>query len=230
MIIAGLQKTTLLDFPGHLAATIFLGGCNFRCPYCHNSELISPDCTAAYSSDQILAFLKKRTGILEGVCLTGGEPSLQSDLESLIRSIRDLGFLIKLDTNGYRPDVLTHLCEAHLVDYVAMDIKAGRTHYPAASGLARPNLSLIDESIHFLLDSGIRYEFRTTVVKGIHTRQDFEEIGPWIAGAKAYFLQNYKAPESVSLPGMQSFSKEDLLRFAAVIAPYVPDVKLRGID
>ena len=126
MIISGLLKTTLLDYPQHVAATIFLGGCNFRCPFCHNSDLLEGT-DGLFSKEEVLTFLKKRAGILEGVCITGGEPTLHRDLEPFIREIRSLGLLVKLDTNGYRPDVLKDLCNKNLLDYVAMDIKSGRT-------------------------------------------------------------------------------------------------------
>lgn len=230
MLIAGLQKTTLLDYPGHLAATVFLGGCNFRCPYCHNRELISPPCSSEFSVSEILSFLKKRKNILEGVCITGGEPTLERDLENFIREIRSLGFKIKLDTNGFQPDVLIHLCRENLLDYVAMDIKAGREHYSAAAGLSDFNPAPVEKSIHFLLSGAVPYEFRTTAVKGLHTEQDFMEIGPWIAGADAYYIQNYKTPEDLPRPGLEPFSRDELLHFAALIAPYVPGVKLRGVD
>ena len=169
MKICGLQKTTLLDFPGHVAATVFTGGCNFRCPFCHNSELLPGTVEAEYETGEVLDFLRKRKGILEGVCITGGEPTLQPDLEDFIRSVRELGLLVKLDTNGYKPDLLRDFCRKGLVDFVAMDIKAGRSHYAAAAGVDGMRLERIDESIRFLLEGSVPYEFRTTVVRGLHT-------------------------------------------------------------
>ena len=150
MKICGLQKTTLLDFPGHVAATIFTGGCNFRCPFCHNSDLLGNDAPAAFTDEEVLDFLKKRRGILEGAAITGGEPTLQPDLEDFIQKVRALEYQIKLDTNGYRPEVLKRLCEKGLVDYVAMDIKACEERYPAVAGVSSLQMENIRESIEFL--------------------------------------------------------------------------------
>lgn len=230
--ICGLQKTTLLDYPGHVAATVFLGGCNIRCPYCHNSDLLDMHGPSRYTREEILAFLKKRSGILEGVCITGGEPTMQADvLDDFIRSIRALGLLVKLDTNGTRPDVIGRLTGNGLLDYIAMDIKAGPDHYAAACGLSRMDLEPVGESIARLIDGTIPYEFRTTAVKGLHTGRDFEAIGPWIEGCRNYYLQNYTASERVLKPdGYGSFSKEELLHFAGLVKPYVDHVALRGMD
>lgn len=231
MKICGLQKTTLLDFPGHVAATIFTGGCNFRCPFCHNSELLPGSIEAEYEAEEVLGFLAKRKGILEGVCITGGEPTLQPDLEDFIRRVRELGLLVKLDTNGYKPDLLKDLCGKGLLDFVAMDIKAGRGNYMAAAGVDGMRLERIDESIRFLLGGNVPYEFRTTVVKEIHTEADFREIGPWIEGCGKYFLQNFTESGQVLEPGIFSgFEKEELERFAEIVRPFVGEVSLRGID
>ncbi len=230
--ICGLQKTTLLDYPGHMAATIFLGGCNFRCPFCHNSDLLGNDAQAQYTQEELLQFLTKRRRLLEGVCITGGEPTLQpSALEALIRDIRVLGLLVKLDTNGTRPDVLRHLIEEGLLDYVAMDIKSGPAGYAFTAGAPGFDLSSVQESMRILKNSFVPYEFRTTAVKGIHTKKDFEQIGPWISGCPNYYLQNYAASERVLKPdGFDSFSKEELLQFADIVRPFVGKVDLRGID
>lgn len=232
--ICGLQKTTLLDYPGHVAATIFLGGCNFRCPFCHNAELLGSDTEPAYTEEEILAFLKKRGGILEGVCVTGGEPALQPQaLEVFLGKIRalNLGYSIKLDTNGSRPEVLQQLADKKLIDAVAMDIKAGPSHYAGVSGCPGLSLEPIRESVRWLMEGPLPYEFRTTAVKGLHTRQDFEEIGPWIAGCPRYFIQNYVASENVLAPdGFDGFTKEELLDFADAVRLFVGDVALRGID
>ncbi|MBS6954297.1 MAG: anaerobic ribonucleoside-triphosphate reductase activating protein [Enterocloster asparagiformis] len=231
MKICGLQKTTLLDFPGHVAATIFTGGCNFRCPFCHNSELLSGSVEAEYETEEVLEFLAKRRGILEGVCITGGEPTLQPDLEDFIRRVRDLGLLVKLDTNGYKPELMKNLCEKGLLDFVAMDIKAGRSSYTTVAGVDGMRLERIDESIRFLLSGGVPYEFRTTAVKGLHTEKDFREIGPWIEGCEKYYLQNFTESGQVLEPGVYAgFEKEELERFAAIVKPYVGEVALRGID
>ncbi len=255
--ICGLQKTTLLDYPGHVAATVFLGGCNFRCPFCQNGEILGNDAEPQYTSEDVLSFLKKRCRILEGVCITGGEPTLQPEaLIWFLQEIRGLGLRIKLDTNGARPSVVRHLAEQNLLDYVAMDIKAGPDHYPVVCGLKSdditaasvhvpaaandaasaadrplPAMDGVRETVQWLKDSGIDYEFRTTAVKGLHTQEDFAQIGPWIAGCPRYFIQNYAASERVLKPdGLQPFSKEELLSFAEMVNPYVRQVCLRGID
>lgn len=230
--ICGLQKTTLLDYPGYVACTVFLGGCNFCCPFCHNSELLSREAPAVYSLEELLAFLKKRSGVLEGVCVTGGEPTLQPEnLEYLLAAIRETGMHIKLDTNGSRPQILRHLNDMGLLDMVAMDIKAAPEHYPAVCGLSSVDMDAIQETVHWLKNGTLSYEFRTTAVKGLHTEEDFLQIGPWIAGSPHYYLQNYTGSEQVLHPeGFDSFRKEELLCFADLVKPYVGDVSLRGAD
>lgn len=231
MKICGLQKTTLLDFPGHVAATIFLGGCNFRCPFCHNKELLTNDAQALYTQEELLCFLKKRAAVLEGVCITGGEPTLfPEELESLIRCIRDYGYLIKLDTNGYRPAVLKHLCDEGLLDYVAMDIKTCPERYPVVTGTTELDMTRIRESVSFLIKGKVPYEFRTTVVRELHTAADFTQIGSWLKGCSAYFLQNYVESEHVLQPGFSSCSAQELLAFAELLKPNIGHVELRGID
>lgn len=230
MKICGLQKTTLLDFPGHVAATIFLGGCNFRCPFCHNSGLLGNDAQPLMSPEELFTFLKKRKSILEGVCVTGGEPTLSGDLEKFIRDIRQMGYLIKLDTNGYRPDILEDLVRKKLLDYVAMDIKAGRENYSRVAGVPGIQIDKINESISFLIHGEIPYEFRTTVVRELHSTEDFTDIGQWISGASNYFLQNYTDSKEVLCPGFTSCTKDELLEFAGIVRPSVGNVALRGID
>lgn len=230
MKLCGLQKTTLLDFPGHVAATIFTGGCNFRCPFCHNSDLLDTHVPASLSEDEVLAFLSRRTGILEGVAITGGEPTLQPDLDSFITQIRAFGYKIKLDTNGCRPDVLKKLCGDGLIDYVAMDIKTCKERYPAVAGIPSVDMNRIEESVDFLKSGVVPYEFRTTVVKELHSAGDFEKIGPWIEGCESYFLQNFVASEHVLCSGFSGCTKGELERFAAIMAPFIGHVALRGID
>ena len=231
MKICGLQKTTLLDFPGHVAAVLFTGGCNFRCPFCHNSSLLGSYCPDEISQDQVLDFLNKRKHILDGLCISGGEPALQSDLEDFILQARSLGYLIKLDTNGSCPDILKSLCEKDLLDYVAMDIKAGPENYPKAAGRADLYLEPVNESISFLLKGTVPFEFRTTAVKGIHTSKDFEQIGPWIQGAEAYYIQNYKDSQEVLQPDTYApFTPRELQEFADLVRPYVGKAELRGVD
>ncbi len=230
MKICGLQKTTLLDFPGHVAATIFTGGCNFRCPFCHNSDLLEHDIEAAFTDEEVLRFLAKRRGILEGIAITGGEPTLQPDLEDFILRVRELGYKIKLDTNGSRPDVLRTLCEKGLIDYVAMDIKTCKERYPDVAGIPSLKLDAIQESVEFLKQGTIPYEFRTTVVKELHSAEDFSRIGEWISGASNYFLQNYVDSDQVLVDGFSSCSKDELLSFMSIVKPHIQHVELRGVD
>lgn len=229
MKLCGLQKTTLLDYPGHVAATIFLGGCNFLCPFCHNSSLIGGDVTPSFSEDEIMDFLKKRKGILEGVCITGGEPTLNGDLEPFIETIKDLGYLVKLDTNGHQPQVLKTLVSHGLLDYVAMDIKAGKENYKKASGIASIGMEQIEKSAAFLMEGQVPWEFRTTTVKGIHTKEDFLAIGQWLKGSSHYYLQNYVESEDVLCPGYESFSRRELEDFIDILTPYLPNASLRGV-
>ena len=231
MNIQGFQKTTLLDFPGHVAATVFFGGCNFRCPFCHNGDLVlNPGTDPAFSSQEILAFLQKRQGILEGVCITGGEPTLQPGLSDFLRAVKDLGLLVKLDTNGYRPQVLRYLLEEELLDYVAMDVKASREHYSLACGLPEVKIELIEQSVELLKNCRIPYEFRTTAVKGIHTAEEFTAIGEWLQGCKAFYLQNYRDSEQVIERGFAGFERGQLEDMTRAMAEHVPQAALRGMD
>jgi pyruvate formate lyase activating enzyme len=232
MLICGLQKTTLLDFPGHVAATIFTGGCNFRCPFCHNSDLLDPGSfppEQIFSEEEIWTFLKRRRSVLDGICITGGEPTLQPDLPDFIRRARELGLLVKLDTNGSRPDILHNLIEESLLDYVAMDIKASPERYSAVSGVEAP-IAAVRESVDLLKNSSLPFEFRTTVVKGLHTEEDFPAIGRWLAGSPAYFLQNYRDSEQVLDRRFSSFKKEELEHFRQLLLPFLPSAALRGVD
>lgn len=230
-MIHGFNKTTLLDYPGHIAATIFLGGCNFRCPFCHNATLVlAPETQPVISEDEIFTTLKKRVGILEGVCITGGEPTLYLGLEEFIKKIKSLGFLVKLDTNGSNPNLLRHLIELNLLDYVAMDIKNSKEKYSLTTGLKNIDINKISESITILLSSDIDYEFRTTVVKEFHETSDLLSIGNWIKGGKAYYLQSFEDSEDVIRPGLTAFSSSDLNKFIDVLNPYVKHVSIRGVD
>lgn len=231
MKICGLNKTTLLDYPGKIAATIFLGGCNFRCPFCQNSSLVlHADREPELSQDEIFSFLEKRRGILEGVCITGGEPSLNDNLEEFIRKIRSLGYAVKLDTNGSRPYILKDLVRKNLLDKIAMDIKACPENYGNVSGLLYPDLDSIRESVDFLMEGHVDYEFRTTVVRELHTEKDFRKIGQWIKGAKAYYLQAYKDSEEVLQPGFSSYSLKELENFRNILLETIHLVEIRGID
>lgn len=189
MKIYGLNKTTLLDYPGKVAATIFLGGCNFRCPFCQNSSLVlNPSAQPEIPVKEVLSFLKKRKGILDGVCITGGEPTLSPDLPELLQEIRTLGYPIKLDTNGTHPALLKTLTEQNLIQMTAVDIKACPDNYPALCGLVHPELDAVKETVEFLKNGTLDYEFRTTVIRELHSEKDFIEIGQWLTGAKAYYL------------------------------------------
>lgn len=231
MRIHGFQKTTLLDYPGHLAATIFLGGCNFLCPFCHNASLVLfPDSLPAIPKEEVLSTLKKRKGILEGVCITGGEPTLESGLTDFIKEIKDLGYLVKLDTNGSNPVILRKLLSKGLLDYVAMDVKNSPEKYSDTIGKKNFPLKNISESIHLLLTGSVDYEFRTTVTRELHVPSDFILIGEWIKGARAYYLQSYKESEDVISPGFHGYTKEELDDIRRLLLPYVSKVEVRGVD
>lgn len=230
MNINGLQKLTLLDFPGKTACTVFLAGCDMRCPFCHNSELIDGTAEVLMDDQELLKFLKTREGLLDGVAFTGGEPLLRKDLPNLMKEIKNLGFAIKLDTNGLHPDALKPLFKEGLVDYVAMDVKNSPEKYPETSGSANVDLEKIKESINLIMNSGIDYEFRTTVVEELHNESSFEGIGKLIKGASNYFLQAFKDRESVVFSGFTTPSKEKLDNYAKIMAKFVKNVEIRGVS
>ena len=221
---------TLLDYPGHTACTVFLGGCDFRCPFCHNYELADGTAQPVMEEEDLLLFLSKRRGLLDGVAFTGGEPCLHPQLLALMRRIRDMGFLIKLDTNGVHPRMLRSVLEEHLVDYVAMDIKNAPEKYAATAGLTSVDLSPIKESIALLLQGLCDYEFRTTVVQGFHEAEDFHKMGEMIRGAKRYYLQQFTDRDTVPFAGLQAFSLQRMREFAAIAREYVEDCGLRGVE
>lgn len=228
--IFGLQKTTLLDYPGKLAATVFTGGCNLRCPFCQNSQLVfMPENMTRVSDKEILSYLEKRANLLEGVCISGGEPLLQSGLEDFLIQIKELGLSIKLDTNGFFPERLKHLVDANLIDYVAVDIKNCKEEYARTSGLENIDISKIEETVTYLLENHIPYEFRTTVVKEYHDEECFKAIGKWIKGAQNYYLQNFVDSEFVIQKGLTNYSKEELEHFKEILADYIPNVSIRGL-
>lgn len=228
MKLSGIQKLTLLDFPGKVACTLFTPGCNFRCPFCHNASLVF-SCVRNITEEEVLSFLKKRTGILDGVCVTGGEPLLQKDIGQFLRQIKDLGFLVKLDTNGAFPERLQPLLEEQLLDYVAMDIKASRRNYHTAIGLQTVDLDSIERSVDLLKTCGVDHEFRTTTVKGIHTAKDFEDIAAWLAGEERYYIQQYTPSDDMIGEPFEQFTKEELESFASIVRQTVKTVELRGI-
>ena len=230
MRIHGLQKMTLLDYPGHVACTVFLGQCDFRCPFCHNYELVDGSAPAVMEEEEFFSFLSKRQGLLEGVAITGGEPCIHPDLFDFMGKIRGMGFPVKLDTNGNHPELLKRILDAHLADYVAMDIKNSPEKYALTAGLEKLDLSKVRESIGLLMDAAPDYEFRTTVVHPFHETADFDGIGQLICGAKRYFLQAFTDRDSVPFSGLEAPSREELEECAAIMRKYVPDVQIRGVD
>lgn len=231
MKICGFNKTTLLDYPGRVACTVFLGGCNFRCPFCQNSSLVvDPGSQPTLNEAEFFEFLRKRRGILGGVCVSGGEPTLSEGLEDFLGKIKDLGYEIKLDTNGSRPDTVKKLAAAGLIDKAAMDIKACPERYGTLTGLSEPDIDAVRETADFLMQGKLDYEFRTTVVKELHTERDFREIGRWLSGAKEYYLQAYKDSDGVLEPGFSSYSLDELKRFREILLETMPLVGIRGID
>lgn len=230
MKIEALQKLTLLDFPGKMAATVFTYGCNLRCPFCHNALLVTQDSFGGISAQEVLSFLSKRKGMLEGVCVTGGEPLLQPDIEDFLRNIKDMGFLVKLDTNGTFPKKLKDLVRKGLVDYVAMDIKNCREKYALTSGKTMMNLTDIDESIRFLLSGEVEAEFRTTVVKNFHTEEDLLKIAKWISGCDRYYMQQFVDSGNLINNDVQGYTDEELYHIYKQVKRQLPVTKLRGIS
>ena len=214
--IYGLQKVTLLDVPGHVACTIFVSGCNFRCPYCHNKEIVNHEAKLRMASATFLAWLETRKGKLDGVCITGGEPTLHGQLDFLIWEIKRRGFLVKLDTNGYLPSKISRRA-----DYIAMDIKNSPSKYAVTAGVDPETFDFqkIEESVRYIMRYAKDYEFRTTVTRSMHTAEDFKEIGKLINGAKRYFLQKCTTDKP---------DAEDMQRYKKIMESYVDSVEIRG--
>ena len=230
MKIQGLQKLTLLDFPEHVACTVFTAGCNFRCPFCHNASLVVHiQKENGISEEEFFSFLEKRKGVLDGVCVTGGEPLLQPDIESFIGKIKNLGYAVKLDTNGSFPEKLKILVQKGLVDYVAMDIKNSLETYPITCGLDEMNLEQIQRTVSYLKENHVPYEFRTTVTKNFHSKEEFEKIGQWLEGTEKYFLQNFVDSGDLINGRIKGCSEEEMKEFLSVVQKYIPEAKLRGI-
>ena len=232
MLISGLQKMTLLDYPGRVACTVFTGGCNFRCPFCHNASLVIPEELRAADGgvEAILAFLKKRQGLLDGVAITGGEPLLHADMADFLRQIRALGYQIKLDTNGSFPERLISLVEEGLVDRVAMDIKNAPALYGRTVGIESFDLAPVERSKDFLLSGEVEYEFRTTVVRGLHTAESLIGAAKWIEGAKEYYLQQFKdSGDIIALEGLGAFGEKEMHELADAVRPIIPSVEVRGV-
>lgn len=229
MRIDGLQTLTLLDYPGKVACTVFTSGCNMRCPFCHNASLVCGEVPPFMEKEEFFAFLKKRTGVLDGVCVTGGEPLLQEGLIPFLLEVKGKGFTTKLDTNGLLHDRLRAVVEAGAVDYVAMDIKNCKARYAETAGVPGLDLAPIEKSVQFLMEGSVDYEFRTTVVKELHNKADFDEIGQWLKGAKRYFLQSFKDSGDILSPGLSPMEKADLLEIRDRLRSEIPVVELRGV-
>lgn len=228
MHIGGFQKMTMLDYPGKVACTVFTHACNLRCPFCHNAPLVVGEYTPV-SEAQILSYLQKRKGILDGICITGGEPLLQKDIRAFIEKVRALGLAVKLDTNGTFPERLHELIDAGLVDYVAMDIKNSPARYAETVGLSTLDLAPIEESVRILKEGRVPYEFRTTVVRELHSEADMQAIGAWLAGAERYFLQQFTDSGALLGNGYSAHAPDTLKEFADIVKPYIPAVSLRGV-
>ena len=233
MLIKGLQKLTLLDFPEKMACTVFTFGCNLRCPFCHNASLVLSERAddTLIPEEEFFSFLQKRRGILEGVCITGGEPTLQPDLPAFIRKIRDMGFAVKLDTNGARPAVLKSLVAEGLLDYVAMDVKNSLSAYPETVGLPAFDVAPVEESMDFLMAGHIPFEFRTTLVKGLHTPEGVAEMGRRLAGEERFFLQTFEdSGDLIAGEGdaLSSFTPAETQELLCILRQYVPNAQIRG--
>ena len=233
-MICGLQKMTLLDFPGKIACTVFLGGCNFRCPFCHNSELFMGKPEKLMEDEDFFKFLKSRKGLLDGVCVSGGEPTLYKNLPEFLARIKELGFLVKLDTNGSRPEVVRELVEKNLVDYIAMDVKNSPAMYGQTVGLEKMDLAAIEESLRFLIGGEVDYELRTTLVKPFHDRASIQDMGVWLGslvpGKKPakLFLQSFVDRDTVLFAGLSAPETEATQEFAKILEPFAEKVTIRN--
>lgn len=229
--VHGFNKLTLLDYPGRLACTVFLGHCNFRCPFCHNAGLVlNPENEPVIPIEEILGTLKKRKGILDGVCITGGEPTVHKKLPEFVQQIKKLDYSVKLDTNGTNPQMVQEMVKAGLLDYVAMDIKNAPDKYGETAGIARVDLEAVNETVEFLKSGKVDYEFRTTVTRELHKKEDFLKIRKWLSGSRRYFLQAYKESEQVIRPVYSSYSREQLENFRQLLLEEISQVEIRGID
>lgn len=230
MNICGLQKLSMVDYPGKLAATVFTGGCNLRCPFCHNALLVTRlNESPRLDTDEVLAFLRSRRSLLDAVVLSGGEPLLQPGAADFLAVVKDMGYLVKLDTNGCYPDALEEILSKRFVDYVAMDIKNSREKYSLTVGVPNFDLAPIDESMRLIRESGIDYEFRTTAVRQFHTAADFTAIGRWLHGSKNYYIQNFNDSGNLIGSGMSGFSEEELRSFADSLTGDFEFIGIRGL-
>ena len=228
MKIAGFEKMSLVDYDGKVASTVFTAGCNFRCSFCHNSSLVVGENFPQIDEEEFFAYLKKRQGILDGVCVSGGEPTLQPDLIPFIEKIKDLGYFVKLDTNGTNPEIVKTLHTQGLCDYFAMDIKSSKDDYAKITCIDKLELSKIERTIEYFLTNNVDYEFRTTLISPYHTPTSAIKIGEWIKGAKKYFLQKFVDGENCIKQGLLGVSEDDANAIKNALIPYVPNTKLRG--
>jgi len=229
MKIGGFQKLTALDYPGKIACTVFTHGCPFRCGFCHNAALVTDNKPECIDIDELFSYLQKRRGVLDGVAVTGGEPLMQPDLTDFLRRVKDMGYHVKLDTNGAYPEALRRCLEEGLVDYVAMDIKNSPEKYAATCGLAHVDIDIIRQSIELIMNSDVDYEFRTTAVRELHSDADFEAMGELIKGAKRWFIQLFVDSGGLISSGFSAPGKEDMERWKAVSGKFAENVELRGI-
>jgi len=232
MNINGLLKTTLLDFPGRVACTVFTSGCNFRCPFCHNASLVIPEKIRepSLSEQDFFDFLQSRKHKLDGVCISGGEPLIHTDISSFISKIKSMGFEVKLDTNGSYPDHLKAILDAGLADYVAMDIKSAPDTYPDATGLSEAPIEAVKESVSLLMKGDIPFEFRTTLIDELHDEAVIRRIGEWVRGASDYYLQAYVDSDEVIRKGLHACNPEKQAALLAVLREYVPAAGMRGVE
>ena len=233
MIISGLQKMTLLDYPGRVACTVFLQGCNFRCPFCHNSRMLTGNPAPVMETEAFFGFLKSRRGLLDGVCVSGGEPTLRPELPDFLVRIKEMGFSVKLDTNGSRPEILKDLVARGLIDHVAMDVKNSPARYAETVG-THVDLSAIEESLRFLIEGTVSYELRTTLVQPLHDAASIQDMGQWIAHLvpgklpRQLYLQRFVDRETVLFSGLSAPEEEVVLRFADILSPFAHKVAIRG--
>ena len=233
-MICGLQKMTLMDYPGKIACTVFLGGCNFRCPFCHNSELFMGKPEKLMEDEEFFKFLQSRKGLLDGVCVSGGEPTLYKDLPAFIARIKEMGYLVKLDTNGSRPEVVKKLVEENLVDYIAMDVKNSPAMYAQTVGLETMDLAPIEESLRLLIDGNVDYELRTTLVSQLHSTASIQDMGQWLVSIvtgkkpKRLFLQSFVDRDTVLFSGLSAPEPETTKEFQKILVPFAQTVTVRN--
>lgn len=230
MKIFGLEKLSMVDFEGHLCSTVFTAGCNFRCPFCHNSDLVEGKNLHQIPEAEFFAFLDKRKGLLDSVCISGGEPTLQSDLVDFIRKIKDKGYLVKLDSNGTNPTLLKNIIENKLVDYIAMDIKNSLDSYRMTVGQGFYDLENIKQSVELLKQGQVPYEFRTTLVKGHHADKQIESIALWLKGADKLYLQCFVDSGSCIEDGLEKVDKATAEHFQDILSKTIKEVHLRGYN